>query len=472
MKKCRKNILIMTVLAVVMLAAIQVSAFAAVDVLFVPATATVQRNGFITAYVKASANVAAQITAIDANFTYDKNKLINPVLQSSITGWPQSVEQISTSNGYVTYQKNNVGQSAYHFDVGAGEVKQIYSVTYKAASGAALGNTELTYVTQGFLNVIEGVSNITGTSNVGQITILPDTTSPITRASRSSGIYNAVFTVTLSVDPSDQSGDLNRIHYTTDGTTPDLSSPYYTAPISIPANTTTILKFFGVDNTGNTENVQLRTYTVDTIAPAISSLIVSPNFAGLGRVVTISFEVSEALQGGAPSSVRIGSISATAYDVSYPTYGYFYTALGTEAEGTHNVTIVINDMAGNQTTDTSQFVAFDFTPPTYSGAAVSAVSGTEFYVRFTASEALDTTRTQITTSGNAWVYERRDGKDYIYKYTPLGTETSRLIEVRGYDLAGNNSRNTTGWNILKVQGTDLFGNPGSGTVTININYEP
>ncbi|MFP2930787.1 chitobiase/beta-hexosaminidase C-terminal domain-containing protein [Pyxidicoccus sp. 3LG] len=56
-------------------------------------------------------------------------------------------------------------------------------------------------------------------------------------------------------------------HFTTDGSTPTTSSPRYTEPINLLADTTTTLRFFSVDALGNAEAVKTRTYAIDTGTP-------------------------------------------------------------------------------------------------------------------------------------------------------------------------------------------------------------
>ena len=83
---------------------------------------------------------------------------------------------------------------------------------------------------------------------------------------------------------------------------------------------------------------------------------------------------------------------------------------------------------------------------------------------------LSTLNTSITVSGNPWTYVSNDGLTYRYLYTKTGSETSRLVVVHGYDLAGNNAWNNTNWEKLRVSGYDLYDNYGEKVVTVNVNY--
>jgi hypothetical protein len=67
---------------------------------------------------------------------------------------------------------------------------------------------------------------------------------PITTANPAGGVYGTSQSVTLTcIDP--QGPGCGNIYYTTDGSTPNTSSPVYSSPILISATTT--LKFFARD---------------------------------------------------------------------------------------------------------------------------------------------------------------------------------------------------------------------------------
>jgi hypothetical protein len=84
-----------------------------------------------------------------------------------------------------------------------------------------------------------------------------DTTPPTVSATPAGGTYTSSQSVTLS------SNEPATIYYTTDGSTPsDTSSPEYTSPISITADTT--LKFYGIDTAGNPSSVVTEVYDIET----------------------------------------------------------------------------------------------------------------------------------------------------------------------------------------------------------------
>lgn len=85
-----------------------------------------------------------------------------------------------------------------------------------------------------------------------------DTTPPVTRATPAGGTFTVPVSVSLLCDDG-SGGGCAETHYTTDGSTPTLSSPRYSTPLSLSA--TTALKFFSVDRLGNSESARTESYT-------------------------------------------------------------------------------------------------------------------------------------------------------------------------------------------------------------------
>ncbi len=91
-----------------------------------------------------------------------------------------------------------------------------------------------------------------------QIVPAPESDPPVTTITCNDGAcastpYTGPVSVALTATDGQGSG-VAAIHYTDDGTAPDLTSPTYSAPLNVQQNTT--IQFFAVDNAGNQETPQ------------------------------------------------------------------------------------------------------------------------------------------------------------------------------------------------------------------------
>lgn len=103
--------------------------------------------------------------------------------------------------------------------------------------------------------------------------------------STSSGLYNTSKLITLTLS------EPGRIYYTTNGTTPTISSKRYTSPFFITSTTT--LKFFGKDLAGNPTPVYTRIYNIDKKAPRIVSTTPTNLKIQVSRTTCILIKFSE-----------------------------------------------------------------------------------------------------------------------------------------------------------------------------------
>ncbi len=106
-----------------------------------------------------------------------------------------------------------------------------------------------------------------------------DTTAPVTVASPAGGTVASGTLVTLTCS---EQGGCSATHFTLDGTTPELTSPRYTAPLNIAATTT--LRFFSVDLAGNTEAPKTELFTVLTTLPETSATGLPDAFSNLAAL--------------------------------------------------------------------------------------------------------------------------------------------------------------------------------------------
>ena len=105
-----------------------------------------------------------------------------------------------------------------------------------------------------------------------------DVTAPVTSVNPDEGTYQNSVTVSLSVN------EEAITYYTIDGTTPAVSSPVYTTPLTFTETTT--LKFFSVDESGNVENVKTKVYTVTVPQTVTTSISYDKSLSGYAGTIT------------------------------------------------------------------------------------------------------------------------------------------------------------------------------------------
>jgi hypothetical protein len=134
------------------------------------------------------------------------------------------------------------------------------------------------------------VKDIAYTSTNLTRSIILDTTPPTLSASIKGGLYNSAQTVSINIS------EPGTIYYTTDGSVPTESSTKYTSPITI--NSSTSLRFMGVDRAGNKSVLYQEQYSIDTVAPTI--VTASPVNNSVNLPVNQKFRVtfSENIQAG------------------------------------------------------------------------------------------------------------------------------------------------------------------------------
>ena len=159
--------------------------------------------------------------------------------------------------------------------------------------------------------------------------------------------------LTLAASPGSGGSPVRATHYTTDGSTPTSSSRLYTGPFHVTA--TSPVRFFSVDEAGHVESVKSLLILIDRIAPEVA--LASPadgSSFGPGTEITVSATVTNSGPGPGKSSEITG---VTFYmdgttELATVTIDPYRFSWNTESasKGTHALTAVVTDEAGNSST--------------------------------------------------------------------------------------------------------------------------
>ncbi len=186
--------------------------------------------------------------------------------------------------------------SLYYHNPASGHVPDGIPVVFTTTLGT-LSNLESPTVNGAAKTTLKGgltegsatVKATVDSQHLETTTTIIDNIKPTVTANLNSGYYNTPKTVILTA--SDNSDPNPVIHYTLNGSTPTTSSAKYTGPITI--SSTTTLKFFAVDSRGNPSSIYTQKYTIDKIAPRITSTTPRNYATRVSRTGTIAIRFSE-----------------------------------------------------------------------------------------------------------------------------------------------------------------------------------
>jgi hypothetical protein len=175
----------------------------------------------------------------------------------------------------------------------------------------------------------------------GLLHSLTDTIPPVTTATPIADTYSSAQSVTLICDDFDGSGCF-AIYYTTDGSAPSLLSSVYSSAIDITVATT--IKYFAVDNDGNTEAIRESIYVINDTDPPVGTVVIDTGTAFTNQSsVNLTLTCNDALSGCI--EMRFSNDGA-AWDSAIPFNGSSGWTLNA-GEGTRTVYVEFKDNAGN-----------------------------------------------------------------------------------------------------------------------------
>jgi chitodextrinase len=248
-------------------------------------------------------------------------------------------------------------------NLGAEDITSPYSVNWNSTT-ATNGSHTLTAV------ATDTAGNTTTTS--GTIVTVDNSPPTISMSAPANGSTVSGSSVTISASASDNNA-VAGVQFNLDGV--NLNAEDTTSPYSIAWNSTTAtngshtLRAVARDAAGNLTTSASITVTVDNAAPAVSitTPVVSASVAGSAVTVTASASDNVGVVG---VQFKLDGVNLGAEDITSP-YSVNWNST-TATNGSHTLTAVARDAAGNTTTSSAVTVTVDNAAPTVSITAPTA----------------------------------------------------------------------------------------------------
>ena len=378
---------------------------------------------------------------------------------------PASGASVSGSTSVTANASDNVGVTGVQFqvdgvNVGTEDTSSPYSRTWDSTT-ASNGTHSLTAVARDAAgNTTTSAARTVTVSNGG------DTQSPTVSLSAPASGAGVSGSVTISASASDNVAVVG-VQFKVDGVnvnTEDTSSPYSRSWDSTTAsNGTHSLTAVARDAAGNTTTSAARTVTVsnggDTQSPTVS-LSAPASGAGVSGSVTISASASDnvAVVG---VQFKVDGVNVNTEDTSSP-YSRSWDST-TAGNGTHSLTAVARDAAGNTTTSAARTVTVnnggggDTQSPTVSltaPASGATVSGS-VNVTASASDNVGVVGVQFRLDGNTLGSEDVTSP-YSVSWTTTGsTNGSHQLTATARDAAGRTAVSTINVTVSNAAGNNL-----------------
>ncbi len=360
---------------------------------------------------------------------------------------------------------DNVGVAGVQFrldgaNLGTEDTASPYSVSWNTVS-VANGTHTLTAVARDAAGNTKTSSSVTVTVNN------PDITAPVVSMMSPGSGWTVGGMVSVTASATDNVG-VAGVQFRLDGA--DLDTEDTTSPYSISWNTLSVgngshtLTAVARDAAGNTATASPVTVTVnnpDTTAPTVT-LTAPASGATVQATVSVTASASDNV-GVAGVQFRLDGVNLGAEDTSSP-YTTSWNTLST-ANGTHTLTAVARDAAGNTKTSASVTVTVsnpDITAPTVSLTAPASGTTVQGTVPVTASASDDV--------GVAGVQFRVDGVNLGAEDTasPYTTSWNTLMAANGTHTLTAVARDAAGNTTTSASVTVTVNNPDTTAPTVSL----
>ncbi|UTB33155.1 MAG: chitobiase/beta-hexosaminidase C-terminal domain-containing protein [Methanobacterium sp. ERen5] len=216
------------------------------------------------------------------------NALYDPWIIVKANATPNSVINYGTStiNTNLWYDSND--KYIYGPDYNLPDVPaQFYrNMLILTESTIHNGSASTTLNFGAFISGVAKIVDVVGEEQTTVSILLKDTIPTVT-VNKKGGLYNTSQIINFNLS------EPATIYYTTDGSTPTFNSPKYYAPFKI--SSSTILKFFAIDLSGNPSAIFTEKFVIDTKAPTIVKVDPLNNAKKVSKTKPIALTFSEAV---------------------------------------------------------------------------------------------------------------------------------------------------------------------------------
>jgi len=218
----------------------------------------------------------------------------------------------------------------------------------------------------------------------------------------------------------------------------------------------TNLDFWALSSHGDTSYQSSADMNLDTVPPTAD--IALSGTAGSGNwfrsAVSVAADGSDATSGIGTTFIQVNSGVQQASPVSVST------------EGTYSVNSVVNDIAGNSATSSSQTFRIDLTNPSYT----VELSHTPIHTWYKSPLTVSVLGTDTLSGFDRADYTLTDSTSTTTGTLPLtlSTEGTNEIAIVGYDLAGNSISSTVSYDLdLTLPSVTIASSGATGTVIVS-----